>query len=812
MRQINRDSLRPYLAHGWTLIPLHPYTATRTKKGVTRKTGKAPRDSNWTVRPYDTDKIFKACVRTNCNMGVRLTSEQLVIDVDPRNGGDEGFTDLCLELGLDDSAFPRVITGSGGSHYYMSKPADVPVLDTLKDFPGVEFKSKGRQVVSAGSIHPDTKRLYVWDEAHPSLDELPPAPSKLLKFIRRPQRAAISGGGQYTQEQIAKMLDALDPSDFREQSAWLKLMMAVHHASDGDARPEFIEWSVSDPNYSDDAEVIGRRWDSLHREKNDGVTYKSLNYELEQRGLQSVIPARDASDDFGAFDDDETPTDDDSDDWLETAAPKKKTKAKKTADDDDGVAPENPGGLDDESSAELEKLNARYCFAIEGSNTRIIFEDLDPVMNRNYWVRMKRADFESLYSNRRVFRDTSGLSKNAAETMPMGKAWVEWPRRKTVYGVVFDPEREHEGRLNMWTGFKYEASKQGEWTRLQELIHEVLSNGDDEINDYILNWMAWLFQNPGKRAEAALVFRGGMGVGKGTLGNAIAETIGRHAMAISSPDLLVGRFNSHLQDVVFLFADEAIKPYDKTAESRLRAFITEPLLSFEGKGRDAIVGPNVLHLMMASNDSWLVPAGMDERRFLVSDANLKWQGKFNKFNALLSQLRADGGSGYQRLLFDCLNRDLPEHWHPRQLPTTKALIDQKIRSMSPLRQFLFNAVHDAVPPFPMFGGDWMVERSRCFAEDFRDAFRLYCRESNINPGGNGRNSLRFVFGELREIFPDAHTTLRDPVPDDSAVHASDSDNRAQSIELPSLPDCRKAFEIALRGPVDWPATDEEDFG
>ena len=47
-----------------------------------------------------------------------------------------------MELGLDEAIFPCVITGSGGRHYYARKPADVPVLDTLKDFPAWSSRAR----------------------------------------------------------------------------------------------------------------------------------------------------------------------------------------------------------------------------------------------------------------------------------------------------------------------------------------------------------------------------------------------------------------------------------------------------------------------------------------------------------------------------------------------------------------------------------------------------------------------------------------------------------------------------------------------
>jgi hypothetical protein len=57
------------------------------------------------------------------------------------------------------------------------------------------------------------------------------------------------------------MLAGLDPLDFREHDAWFELM--VECKGNGVGRDEWIEWCISDPEYADHADVIGRRWDSL---------------------------------------------------------------------------------------------------------------------------------------------------------------------------------------------------------------------------------------------------------------------------------------------------------------------------------------------------------------------------------------------------------------------------------------------------------------------------------------------------------------------------------------------------------------------
>lgn len=820
MKRIKARALAPFSPSDWTLIPLHLPTDTSMRHGRTRKDGKRPLDKNWTTKDYNTKDVLARCERDNRNVGVRLKPTQLVIDVDPRNGGEEGFDNLCLELGMDPAIFPRCITGSGGSHFYMTKPSDILIVDTLEGFPGVEFKSKGRQVVAPGSIHPDTGNYYEWDEAAPALADLPKTPPRLLRMVTRPQVSAIKGGGQATQAQIAAALEGLDVTEFASNDTWLRLMMACHHASNGDARSEWIEWSTSDPKYSADAEIIGRRWDSLHREKPDGViSYRTLNKILADKGKANLTIATDAKDDFGAVKSDGSDGVDDepeseNDPLALPRAKKTKKKKRKAAaeddDDEDGVTPEHK--YSEKSLALLDQFNTIYCTVVDGSKFRIVFKQYDPVLNRDYWVRMAPQDFMLLHSNNKIERDKTGMSRNAADSVAVGKAWIEWPNRNHKRAVIFDPSgRERPEDMNLWTGFAYTPSPNGEWTILRELIHEVLANGDDAVDTYILNWLAYMVQFPDKRAEVALVFRGGQGVGKGTLGNVMARLIGRHALAIASGELITGRFNAHLQDCIFLFADEAIKPYDKQGESRLKAFITEPYLAFEGKGRDPVQSLNYLHVIMASNEQWVIPAGLDERRFLVSDANTSWQKKGDKWNALHAQLQANDDSGYKRFLFDLLKWPLPDGWKPRDnIPQTEALIDQKIRSLTPLRQFLFNVLTDGLPPWEVIKGNWAKEPIRVFNEHFSQAFRAWQQMAGINPGGMGRASSRFLWQELRMIFPTVRTDLRDLVPDEVADVQRFPDSRATSMELPSLAQCRADFEVQLKGAINW--TGDVNFG
>lgn len=783
--------LKPYLAATMQLIPLHHYTKETERKGVKIKRGKSPIDKAWMKKPYNS-ALQVDYMEEGYNVGVRLYPGELVLDIDPRAfpegetlSTDNPFKRLCKDVGLNVDKYPRVETGSGGLHIYMSKPEDVSTRDSLNDqYPGVEFKSFGRQVVSAGSIHPDTKTTYSWDFLYPELDEFgaPSAPKLLIDLIRRPTGSATSGGGEHDQEELADMLEQLDPEDFSDHDDWLTIMQACHHATAGDGRQEFIDWCTSDPSYSDHGNLIGLRWDSLHADADGArVTYRTLHKFLRDKGAGDMIPRTPAKDDFDDLDPDDIPN---------------------QAFDEE--TPEH------EKKGPLEKMNDRYCAVMDGGKFRVMWEQLDPdsgdldkgIKPRKHWVSATKFDFQNFLANRRVQRGDS--------TVPIAEAWQEWSGRKSYKGVIFDPERDHEGFLNLWTGWAVTPTKKEDgWSLLQELLFEVLCDGDEKVYEYVMNWAAYMFQHPGSPAEVAVCFQGGKGVGKGTWFRTLAQIAGRHGMQITSSEHLTGRFNDHLRDCIFLFADEAVKAYDKDGESRLKGLITEPTLVYEGKGKDAKRGKNRLHVGMASNEEWFVPMGLDgERRFLLQRANNKWVGRHDLFQKLNDQL--DQG-GREALLWDLLKRDI-NGWAPRkEIPTSAAAIEQKIMNMGPIPAWWFDTIYEGILDFdPARDGEvWTDGPIRVFKNELMESFENYCRRAGIrNPGGMGRSIDTVFTKQLKAYCPDLVDKQKAKPSEDRIGIRLLGDGRAWCYDLPSLEECRAAFSPLLGGDYQWPAIDD----
>jgi hypothetical protein len=295
-----------------------------------------------------------------------------------------------------------------------------------------------------------------------------------------------------------------------------------------------------------------------------------------------------------------------------------------------------------------------------------------------------KTDFINRYAQHRV-----GWTRRG-DPLTLGQWWFEHPRRADHRGVVFQPgapnvliRPESGSWLNIWRGWGV-TPQRGRWPLLRDHLEQILSAADPVVADYNLRWAAWGFQHPGEQAEAALVFRGKKGVGKGLWLGTMRVIYGPHGLHITHAAHLTGQFNAHLWTCLYVFADEAFWAGDKQGEAVLKGLITERPMMVTKKGVDSVPGLNRVKLGIAGNMDWVVPASEDERRFAVSDTDNRYakgvapeEERKRYFGPIYREL-AEGGAA--AMLYDLLQMNLGD-WHPREVPTTAGLMRQKKESL-----------------------------------------------------------------------------------------------------------------------------------
>jgi hypothetical protein len=283
-----------FLEAGYRVFPLHGFTGTgddavcQCGNPHCVAPGKHPRASNWQHTPeWDDEQIEAMQMAGHFDTGYGVLCQGLlVVDVDARNGGIDSFAKLAEAVPEVSGAGMIVETGSGGGsrHLYFRAPSPaVAMVQHLPDLPGLDFKTSGF-VVGPGSHHASGGKYAL---AYGGPDDVDDAPAALVDMLRKPERHRAEFDGRavdVSHGDIAEMLAPIDPDC--DYDTWIRIGMAVHHATGGTGQDLWDEWSSRGDKY--DAGKICGHWHSFGRSANP-VTLGTLAHHAEAAGWQMPV-------------------------------------------------------------------------------------------------------------------------------------------------------------------------------------------------------------------------------------------------------------------------------------------------------------------------------------------------------------------------------------------------------------------------------------------------------------------------------------------------------------------------------------------
>ena len=425
---------------------------------------------------------------------------------------------------------------------------------------------------------------------------------------------------------------------------------------------------------------------------------------------------------------------------------------------------------------------------------RIIREEEDDQLKRMRVVRMTFEDFRNANNNIPV---QVGINPKTKEPITVGKGnfWINHPNRRQYDHIIFAPNRVVPNCYNLWRGFAVPALPGEKHRMFLEHVRNNICSGVEEHYRYLLGWMARAVQKPDSPGEVAVVLRGKRGTGKGKFATNFGKLFGRHFLQVANSKHLVGQFNGHLRDTVVLFADEAFFAGDRSHESVLKTLITEESMMVELKGIDAEPTPNFLHAILASNSDWVVPAGLDERRFFVLEVGDSQHQEHSYFAKLEEEMRTGGA---ENLLHFLLSYDL-SGYEVRKVPNTDALREQKALSLSKDEAWLHDKIHN---------GRWLRNethwRTTLPKEKLYDD---YCQEM-VRQNATYR-ATRHALTKLiqKHCPPDTFRVCQEvmevPVASDFGGEYLEK-RRIQVYKVPDLKTMRDWWDKNNGGPFDWP--------
>lgn len=448
----------------------------------------------------------------------------------------------------------------------------------------------------------------------------------------------------------------------------------------------------------------------------------------------------------------------------------------------------------------LTQMNDRHAIIGNiGGKCRVIEEIEDDVLHRSRITMSSFEDIRNRYGNIQIQIGTT--DKNDPVHIPLGKYWINHRMRRQYDTMKFMPQGDKPGVYNLWRGFGVAPDPTGSCQIYLDHIRNTVCNGVEEHYDYFIKWMANCVQNPATQGEVAIVMRGGKGTGKSLTAKVFGRLFGRHYLHVANSSHLVGNFNAHLRDVIFLFADEAFFAGDKRHESVQKMLITENSIPIEAKGVDVEPSPNYVHLMMSANDPHVIRASGDERRYFVVEVEGATKQSKEFFGAMMAQME-DGG--YENLLYVLQNVDISD-FQVRNVPTTDALQDQKLLSMGVEEEWWYHKLHDG---FVLEGHD---EWSRdVLSEALERDFTTYADKWKFTRRGNATILGKFLNRTIPHIRKvQRRVTIEEFDP--STGQTRRVAKRLYHYDLGTLEDCRKAWD-KLYGEREWPSPVELDLG
>ena len=258
---VNKSIIKYYLSCGKSLIPIN---------------GKIPK-KGWRTAEYTDDEIFNH----QGNIAMRLSDADLIIDIDPRNGGLESFKKLKEKLNFEFEY--DVKTAGGGYHIYLTIPENYKNCSfkkVLRDFPGVDFLTEGSSCSICGCKN--EQGLYEWyDDILDGFSKIE-APEQLLNLLTFNCNSKKYKDGDFfedmnvkfklPEDRVLDMLSKLDPSMCNDE--WVKVGMALQDWDSVRGLELWEEWSQDGDNY--EAGESEKRWKSF--KTSHGVTLGTVDY------------------------------------------------------------------------------------------------------------------------------------------------------------------------------------------------------------------------------------------------------------------------------------------------------------------------------------------------------------------------------------------------------------------------------------------------------------------------------------------------------------------------------------------------------
>jgi len=234
---------------------------------------------------------------------------------------------------------------------------------------------------------------------------------------------------------------------------------------------------------------------------------------------------------------------------------------------------------------------------------------------------------------------------------PFIKDWLKDENIKTYEKLIFTPEHLNveasKKYYNLFNGFKAELLPVFKnYERIQPVLDHmkiVLCNNNEEHYNWLLQYYANILQNPTKKTDTIIMYKGIQGCGKSIFVDNFANNIigQNYSVSTANPERqLLGNFNGLLINKVFAVCNEVGNDMRPLID-KLKDLATAPDNVIEKKGKEPITNKNYININMTTNNNNPVDIQNDDRRITWFNCNSQYVGNTEYFRKLASCFNND---------------------------------------------------------------------------------------------------------------------------------------------------------------------------
>lgn len=383
----------------------------------------------------------------------------------------------------------------------------------------------------------------------------------------------------------------------------------------------------------------------------------------------------------------------------------------------------------------FEKSSFPVKFAIKPHNSEIVIpDDFEFETNEDKYLTMKKyyeneeklsfikdissfviKDFDKIYIKSKSDMMTHFENIFYDNDKHFFSEWLKDPERQTFSKMESIPHDKicPEHIFNLWTGFAVEKIK-GKIVPIDEILEHIsiLCGRNDEFYHFMLSFFANFFQFPSHTSIMPFI-HGCPGCGKGIFLEFIKLLIGEEKFFLCEDfeKDMMGQFNGHLRDVMFVYLDEIEYKNTSAFYERIKSMITRSSLSVNEKGQKRFTMPHYIKYFATSNTEFPFNIKEGDRRIAPNSASDELKNNdeyFKRFGELIQDTNIQY-SFYQYLMSYATKQQLMES----DIPQTDLLKNTKILFRDSIEDYI-----------SVFSGT-------CSSDDFFTGYKQFMIKSNL---------------------------------------------------------------------------------